>query len=178
MDGAGRERDSPSAPWKRFVDRNDAVTSLAIRGDDAFLVSRKNAPTSQVLQVKAGAPLSTATVLVAAHADRVIEDVRAASDGLYVLARRGVYSTLLRVPTGSVRVEEFTAGKRSHRGSFHRSEQARDRHQFLELGAPAAGIRLRPATGKFATLGLEVQGHEIRPNSPSATAKPKRTMAP
>ena len=89
---------NPNAPWKPFVDRSDDVTRLDIRGNDVYLLSHHNAPTFQVLHVKAGAPLSTATVVVPAQADRVIEDVHAASDGLYVSVRHGAYSQLLRVP--------------------------------------------------------------------------------
>ena len=41
---------SPSAPWKPFVDHSDGITNFAIRGNDAVSLSRKNAPTSQVLR--------------------------------------------------------------------------------------------------------------------------------
>ncbi len=150
---------SPGAPWKRFVDRNDGVTSLAIRGDDAFLVSRKNAPTSQVLQVKAGAPLATATVLVAEHADRVIEDVRVASDALYVLARRGGYSTLLRVPTGSTRIEEIALPAKGHIAeAFTDPSKPGIDINFSSWVLPPQEYAYDPATGKFTDLGIEVHG--------------------
>jgi prolyl oligopeptidase len=150
---------SPDAPWKRFIDRNDGVTSLAIRGDDAFLVSDKNAPTSQILQVKAGAPLSTATVLVPKQADRVIEDVRVASDGLYVLARRGVYSTLLRVPTGSTRIEEVSLPAKGHIAeAFTDASKPGIDINFSSWVLPPQEYAFDPATGKFTSLGIEVQG--------------------
>jgi prolyl oligopeptidase len=150
---------SPSAPWKPFVGRNDGITTFAVRGDDTFLVSVKNAPTSQVLQAKAGAPLSTATVLVPAQADRVIEDVRAASDALYVLARRGAYSTLLRVPAGSTKIEEIPLPVRGH-----------ITEAFTDPSKPGIDINLSgwvvppqeysydAATRRFTSLGIEVLG--------------------
>jgi prolyl oligopeptidase len=152
---------SPSAPWKRFIDRKDGITSLAIRGDDAFLVSRKNAPTFQVLQVRAGAPLSSATVLVPAQADRVIEDVRAASDGLYVLARRGgVYSTLLRVPTGSTRIEEVSLPAKGHIAeAFTDPRKPGIDINFSSWVLPPQEYAFEPATGKFTALGIEVKGN-------------------
>jgi prolyl oligopeptidase len=151
---------SPNAPWKRFVDRSDGVTSLAIRGDDAFLVSRKNAPTSQVLQVKAGEPVSSAMVLVPARADRVIEDVRAASDGLYVLARRGVYSTLLRVPTGSTRIEEVSLPAKGHIAeAFTDPSKPGIDINFSSWVLPPQEYAFDPATGKFTSLGIEVAGN-------------------
>ena len=64
--------------------------------------------------MKAGKPLSSAKVLVPASPDRVIESVHAASDALYVLALKGVYSQLLRVRYGSDKIEEIALPARGH----------------------------------------------------------------
>ncbi len=96
----------PKADWMKFVTRDDDVTGMDMRGDEIFLLSHKDAPTFKVLAVRAGQPLSTARTLVPASPDRVIEAIHAASDALYVLANRGAYSQLLRIPAGSARVEE------------------------------------------------------------------------
>ena len=53
---------------------------------------------SKVLALDAGQPVSAAKVIVASRPDRLIELIAAAADGLYVHARRGVYSELIRVP--------------------------------------------------------------------------------
>ena len=151
---------SPNAPWKPFVERNDGVTHFDIRGDAAFLVSHKNAPTSQVLRVKTGAPLSTATVLVPAQADRIIEDVRAASDGLYVLARRGAYSTLLRVPTGSTRIEELPLPAKGHISeAFTDSSQPGIDINLSSWVVPPQELAYDPASMKFTPLRIEVAGN-------------------
>jgi prolyl oligopeptidase len=97
----------PQANWIPLVTRDDGVTSADSRGNDIFLLSHKDAPTFKVLSLLAGQPLSAASTLVPAQADRVIEAIHAASDGLYVLARHGAYSQLLRVPMGSQTVEEI-----------------------------------------------------------------------
>ena len=97
----------PKAKWTPFITREDGVTGADGHGDDIFLLSHKDAPTFKVLAVKAGQPLSSAITLVPAQPDRVIEAVHAAADGLYVLARRGAYSQLLRVPSGSGTIEEI-----------------------------------------------------------------------
>jgi len=94
--------------WMKFVTRADDVTSIDMRGDEIFLLSHKDAPTFKVLAVRAGQPLSTAKTLLPPNPDRVIEAIHAASDALYVLATRGAYSQLLRIPTGTDRVEEVT----------------------------------------------------------------------
>ena len=86
------------APWQQLVKRDDDVTNIAMAGNRIFLLSHKNAPTFKVLALNAGEPISTAKELVAARADRLIEGIAAASDGLYVRTRHGVYSELIKVP--------------------------------------------------------------------------------
>ncbi len=90
----------PKLQWKPFVARGDDVNSLDAHGNDLFLLSHKNAPTFQVLGLHAGQSLDAARVLVPAMPDRVIDSIHAAADGLYVLARQGAYSQLLRVGYG------------------------------------------------------------------------------
>jgi prolyl oligopeptidase len=86
------------APWQQLVKRDDDVTNIAMAGNRIFLLSHKNAPTFKVLALNAGEPISAAKELVAARADRLIEGIAAASDGLYVRTRHGVYSELIKVP--------------------------------------------------------------------------------
>ena len=90
----------PAAPWSRLATREDDITSGAVRGEDIWLLSHKDAPTFKVLHVKAGQPLSSADVALAAQAGRLVESIHAAADGLYVRARQGVYSQLLFIPVG------------------------------------------------------------------------------
>jgi prolyl oligopeptidase len=97
----------PATEWVKFVTREDDVTSAEMRGPEIFLLSHKDAPTFKVLAVRAGQPLSSATTLVPAKPDRVIEAIHAASDALYVLALRGAYSQLLRIPAGTDQIEEI-----------------------------------------------------------------------
>ena len=89
---------SADAPWKPFVKRDDDVTNIAVAGNRIFLLSHKDAPTFKVLALNAGEPIVAAKEVIAARPDRVIEGIAAASDGLYVRARRGVYSELLKIP--------------------------------------------------------------------------------
>src|SRR6185437_4555840 len=77
-----------------------------MRGNEIFLLSHKNAPTFQVLGVKAGEPLSKAKVLLPVQPDRLAESIHAAKDALYVLTRQGLYSHLLRIPANGSLTEE------------------------------------------------------------------------
>lgn len=106
----------PKATWTQFIRRDDAVTATGMRGSEIFLLSHKDAPTFKVLAVKAGEPLSSATTLVPASPDRVIEAIHAASDALYVLARKGAYSQLLRIPTGTRTIEDVALPINGHIG--------------------------------------------------------------
>jgi prolyl oligopeptidase len=98
----------PKADWTKFITRDDGVTGIDMRGAEIFVLSHKDAPTFKVLSVRAGQPLAAAKTLLAASPDRVIETIHAASDALYVLANRGAYSQLLRIPAGTDQVEEVT----------------------------------------------------------------------
>jgi prolyl oligopeptidase len=104
----------PRTDWKKFVTRDDDVTGIDMRKDEIFLLSHKDAPTFKVLAVRAGQPIATAKTLVAARPDRVIEGIHAASDALYVLATRGAYSQLLRIPAGTNQVEEVALPFEGH----------------------------------------------------------------
>jgi prolyl oligopeptidase len=156
---------TPNAPWKMFVDRSDDVTRLDIRGNDVFLLSHKDAPTFQVLQVKAGAPLSTAKVLVPAQADRVLEDVHAAADGVYIAARKGAYSELLRVPTGSNRVEEIPLPTKGHIGEMFSDPRTPGiAYNFSSWVLAPQQYSYDPKSRKFTDLKIEVQG-DIQPGN-------------
>ena len=95
------------APWQILAARTDDVTAAKVAGDSVFLLSHKNAPTFQILSLRIGQPLASARVLVPAVADRVIEAMYPASDGLYVLTRKRAYSQLLRVAYTSGAAEEI-----------------------------------------------------------------------
>ena len=92
------EATRPDARWQKLVGREDEVTNMTAAGTRIFLLSHKNAPTFKVLALNAGQPISAAQELIAPRPDRLIESIAAASDGLYVHARRGVYSELIKVP--------------------------------------------------------------------------------
>jgi len=87
--------------WKRVLDANDAVTSLAYFDGKLFLVSHKGAPRSQVLAVKLASPdLSTAEVVMPAS-ERVVVNVATAADALYVETRDGNVKRLFKRAHGA-----------------------------------------------------------------------------
>ena len=96
------------APWSKFIDRSDGVTSMDTRAGEIFLLSHNDAPTFKVLELQWGQKLGDAKTLLAARPNRVVESIHAASDALYVIVREGVYSHLLRIPAGKTDAEDIT----------------------------------------------------------------------
>jgi prolyl oligopeptidase len=150
---------SPQAPWQLLYDRDDGVTAIEVRGNEMFFLSHKNAPTYQVLTLKAGQSFAAATVLVPADPGRVIEGIQAASDGLYVMARKGAYSQLLRIPAGSDKIEEIALPMKGHIGEVF--SDPRQPGVSLEISSwvtPYTTFRYDPGRGKFTALDLGVKG--------------------
>ena len=84
--------------WKKIATASDEVTGLAYHGDVLYMLSHKGAPRSQVLALDLKKPdIATARVVVPAS-DRVVANIVAASDGLYIEARDGNVKKLYRQP--------------------------------------------------------------------------------
>lgn len=157
--GSAADASNPAAAWKSLADRSDGITGEDVRGDEIFLLSHKDAPTFKVLEVKAGAALSSAKVLVPASADRVIDGMHAAADGLYVVARKGAYSELLRVPTGKTQIEEIALPVKGHVGEvFSDPREPGISFYISSWVVPPTEYRYDPKTKTFADLKLGVHG--------------------
>ena len=151
--------ESPNAKWLLVADRDDGITSLDAHGNDLFLLSHKNAPTFQVLALKAGQPVSSAKVLVASEPDRVIESLHAASDGLYVLATKGVYSQLLRVDYATGKSEEISLPTRGHVGEvFSDPRRPGVVVDYSSWVVAPALYSYDPKSGKFTDLNIGAKG--------------------
>ena len=75
--------------WQKLFDREDGVTSLAVQGDRAYVLSHKGAPRYQLLGGKLeGFSTASARVLVP-PSERVLSSLGAAADALYIEARDG-----------------------------------------------------------------------------------------
>jgi prolyl oligopeptidase len=94
---AAKPRMTSEDSWVPLVSHRDDVTAFALSGSKTYLLSKADAPTFKVLELGAGEPLSAARTVLPADPDRTIDSIQAASDGLYVVARRGLYATLLRI---------------------------------------------------------------------------------
>ena len=155
---AAKLRD-PNVAWSKFISRDDAVTAADMRGSDIFLLSHHDAPTFKVLSVSAGRPLASAKELVPARPDRVIEGIHAASDALYVLARHGAYSQLLRIPTGTTSVEEVALPFEGHVDeAFSDPRVAGVTIKLSSWVVPSGLYAYRPADKSFSDLKIGAHG--------------------
>jgi prolyl oligopeptidase len=150
----------PHATWTPFVTRADEVTGEDAAGDTIYLLSHKDAPTFQVLRVKAGEPLGSARILVPAAKDRVIESIHAAADALYVLARHGAYSLLLRVAYGAATIEAVTLPFEGHiEEAFTDPRQPGITLELESFVVPPTTFAYSPARKRFTGLSLGVSPH-------------------
>lgn len=149
----------PKTRWTPFITRDDAVTNADMRRDEIFLLSHKDAPTFKVLALKAGQALGDAATVVPADPGRVIEGIHAASDALYVRARKGAYSQLLRIPAGTTKVEEVALPFEGHIGEMFSDPRRPGITLLLSswVRAPAE-YAYDPAKKSFAKLAIGTKG--------------------
>jgi prolyl oligopeptidase len=72
-----------ATPWRRFADVEDAVTSVDLHGDIAYLLSHKDASRFQIFTMDLAHPGNKPAMLVPAS-DAVIRNLGVAKDALYV----------------------------------------------------------------------------------------------
>jgi prolyl oligopeptidase len=154
----------PKVTWTKFVSREDEITNVDMRGSEIFLLSHKDSPTFKVLSVHAGQPLASATTLVPARADRVIEGIHVGSDALYVLARHGAYSQLLRIPAGTTTIEEVALPFPGHIAeAFTDPRTPGVALQLSSWVVPPTEYVFNPANKSFSELKVGVHG-DINPS--------------
>lgn len=70
--------------WRRVCAPEDAVTNIAQRGDQLYLLTHKDAPRFKIVKTSAATPNVAAAHVIVPESDRVISSVGAASDAVYV----------------------------------------------------------------------------------------------
>ncbi len=144
-----------NAPWKLLAARNDNVTAMDVRGEEIYLLSHQDAPTFKVLELHESRNIAEARTVVPARADRVIESIHAASDGLYVLAREGIYSHLLCLSVKGDAVREIRLPFKGYISAAFTDPRKPGLTLTLESWAvPATEFVYEPEHGRFVDLKL------------------------
>jgi prolyl oligopeptidase len=85
--------------WQKVADFADQVTSIAMHGDDLYLLTYENAPRYKVVRVNARKPDLTSAETVVSPGESVITGISPAQDALYVQLLDGGIGRVLRLPT-------------------------------------------------------------------------------
>jgi len=145
----------PAAPWRLLAARSDNVTGIDVYGDEIYLLSHQDAPTFKVLALHAGQPLAAARTLVPPQRERVIESIHVAADALYVLAREGIYSRLLRIAHGSANVQVIELPFKGYITATFTDARVAGLQLTLESWIdPPTVFAYDPARGAFSSLEL------------------------
>jgi prolyl oligopeptidase len=102
---AGVEREALPV-WSRISGPDDAVVGFAVQGDDAYLITHRDAPRNKVVRAALARPDLARAALVVPPGRAVITNVSAARDALYVTELDGGTSRLRRVDYGTARATE------------------------------------------------------------------------
>jgi len=94
--------------WLKVCDRGDLVTEFAVRGDDLFLLTAKDAPRFKVVRTSLAKPDVAKATVVIPPGPAVVNGFAVAKDALYVSMSTGVPNTILRVPHDTSKAEPVT----------------------------------------------------------------------
>lgn len=151
---AGRVAD-PAARWRRLATREDGVTGIEMAGSRIYLQSHNRAPTFQVLALNAGQAIADAKVVLPAREDRIVESIHVASDGLYVVAREGIWAHLLRVPLQGGAADEVPLPFQGAIGeAFTDPREPGVTFGLESFVAPLTAYRFDPRSGRVENLHL------------------------
>ncbi len=100
-----------SAAWNCLVGYADSVSSVNMKGDTLYLISKKTAPNGQLLTVdlKGAKPsIDDAKVLLPQAGDDVLTGVNVAKDGLYIRYMHTGNDQILHMPYGGTKAEAIS----------------------------------------------------------------------
>lgn len=97
---------TPSVPWKKICDVEDAITQFDAQGDDLYLLSHLHASRFKVVHTQLSNPDVARARVVVAPGQAVIRNLAAAQDALYVQTLDGGIGRLVRVPYGEHKPEQ------------------------------------------------------------------------
>jgi prolyl oligopeptidase len=93
-------------PWKRFCDVDDDVTGFDVHADDLYLLSHHQASRYKVLHTKLSDPEMAQAQVVVPPSEPVIQNIAAASDGLYLQELDGGIGRMVRLPYSGGKPEQ------------------------------------------------------------------------
>ncbi len=149
----------PATTWRKLFEKDAAVTGFAVHGDDLYVMTYKDAPRFKVLRTSVVDPDLANAEVVVPPGPEVVVDVKAAKDGLYVLARDGTVGKLYRVDYAPGAKPVPVALPREGSVAID-SADPRLPGVVLTIGSWTRdyGVYLGGADGRFADTGLQEVG--------------------
>lgn len=139
--------------WRRIADFSDQVSGVALRGDELWLLTFKDAARWKVLHLRldgAATVLNAATVVP--EGERVITQIHAAADGLYLLDMDGGPNRLRRLDAQG-RIHEVAFEDEGFIGDVHADPREPGLLAFSETKArPTRLFRVRDDRAEATTL--------------------------
>ncbi len=83
-------------PWQTIAEYSDLVTRVSIDRNNLYLISVKDKPNGEVLQLPLDNPILSKGRVIVPHSDQVVQSIAAAKDGLYIKSMHGGYHRLYR----------------------------------------------------------------------------------
>lgn len=104
---AVEDLNKPEIPWRKIGDFDDEINSIAVNGDDLYLLTYKNAPRYKVVKTSLQNFDFSKAKTVVETSEAVITNLVAAKDALYVQQKDGGNGRLLRVDCKSGKTENL-----------------------------------------------------------------------
>ena len=147
----------PGTPWVKVCDFPDKVVSAAVHGEDIYLLTHRDSTRYSIVRTRLGAPDFAKATVVVPPSDRVLLDLRAAKDGLYIEARDGAVKRLMRRAWGAHAAADVRTPE--GRASLLAARPDADGVVFGLVGwVRARQIYSVDRPGKVANTGLQPQG--------------------
>jgi prolyl oligopeptidase len=162
--GVRRENPAYSAPlddviggkpaWTQCCALADEVVSVAMRGDDLYLLSTKDAPNARVLLTSLARPSFQDARVVVPEGRTVVEGIFSARDGVYVQDMDGGYHSLRRLGADG----KIASVALPFEGSFGTAYASTSTDGLWIIATswlqPYTVLHYDPATGKAVDTGL------------------------
>jgi len=97
--------DNAKTPWRKIADVTDQVTQFQVQGEHLYFLTSKDAPRFKLARIDLSNPDLAHASAVVPESSAVLTGFAVASDGVYVSARDGATTRVLRVSAGGAQHE-------------------------------------------------------------------------
>jgi len=163
------ERGAPE--WKKVCDLTDEVLIFEVHGEDIYLMTHKHAPGYKIVKTSLKNPDLSKAELVLAPSDRIVSNMFAAVDALYVLMDGNGIDQVIRIPYSGAATELKLPfdGMVGFYGNDQRVSRNDPRVEGIVLYMTSwtrtnSIYEYNPETEGFVEIGLQPKGKSAAPD--------------